>query len=109
MERNQDEWAFDHKNEHKPDRTPRWVSLKHDGECGDMHHEKCRKGSPERARPKITLVLPKDEPKQSARLVKQSKPSSWNYYPVLAEMITAAPMTSRTTIAIPNKLRGFQD
>ena len=80
FQRRQEEGAFDHENEHKPDRAPRWIGLKHDGKCSDMHHQKGRKGEPKSAIPKITLVLSEDKLEESTGPVEQPEPSPRNDY-----------------------------
>jgi hypothetical protein len=83
FQRNQEEWAFDHENEHKPDHAPRWIGPKHDRKCSDMHHQKGGKGEPKSAMPKITLVLSEDKPEESTGPVEQPEPSRRNDYPGL--------------------------
>lgn len=82
-QRNQEEWAFDDENEHKPDHAPRWIGPKHDGKCSDMHHQEGRKSEPKSTIPKITLVLPEDKPEESTGPVEQPEPSRRNDCPGL--------------------------
>jgi hypothetical protein len=66
LQQSQNEWSFDHKDEHKPDHGPCCVSSKHNGECSNMHRKDSREGKPENTESKIIPVLSENKPEQSA-------------------------------------------
>jgi len=80
LERSKDGRRFNHDDEHKPDRTPRWVSLKHQHEDRQVHREESRECKPKPELSKIILMLSKKEPQQKTSPDGQSNPSFGNFY-----------------------------
>jgi len=66
FESHQQQWPFDHENEHKPDRRPFWIDPKHNDKRTDVSRDESQKDNPEHAASQITLELSAKNPHQSA-------------------------------------------
>jgi hypothetical protein len=64
LQHKQNERSFNHNDEHKPDRAPRWIGAKHNGKYRDVHREERRQHEPKPKMSNITLVLSENGPQQ---------------------------------------------